>query len=169
MRTNEILSKAISISKTVALFVFGIPVLLVVGIPILINTIFLYLRLVFRAFSKQEIISAFKLTAATAILLLFGCLFGYWFAKLNLSDAIYNSSINLNEIIFSIISLPFFFGLIFSCLAGLISIISSEYTILANKLNSADFPKPDSGLKIMCYIFLSIYFASLLVFGWATK
>jgi hypothetical protein len=169
MRTNEILSKAISISKTVALFVFGIPVLLVVGIPILINTIFLYLRLVFRAFSKQEIISAFKLTAATAILLLFGCLFGYWLAKLNLSDAIYNSSINLNEIIFSIISFPFFIWLIFFCLAWLISIISSEYTTLSIKFNSTDFPNPDSGLKMMFYIFAFIYFSTILVVSWWTK
>jgi len=169
MKMNKILSKTISISKTIALFVFGIPVLLVVGIPVFINTIFLYLKLVFRAFSKQEIISAFKLTAATAILLLLGCLFGYWLAKLNLSEAIYNSSINRTEIIFSIISLPFFFCLIFSCIAGLISIISSEYTILANKFTSADFPKPDSGLKLMCHLFLFLYMSALLIFSFWTK
>ena len=169
MRTSEILSKTISISKTVALFVFGIPVLFVVGIPIFINTIFLYLKLVFRAFSKQELISALKLTTAAAIFILFGCLFGYWFEKVNLSAAIYNSSINRNEIIFSIVSFPFFIWLIFFCLAWLISIISSEYTKLSIKLNSSDFPKPDSGLKMMCYIFWFIYFSTLLVFSLWTK
>ena len=169
MKTNEIISKTISISKTVALFVFGIPVLLVVGIPVFINTIFLYLKLVFRAFSKQEIISAFKLTAATAILLLFGCLFGYWFAKVNLSEAIDNSSISRNKLIFSIVSFPLFIWLIFFCLDLLISIISSEYTTLSIKFNSTDFPKPDSGLKMMFYIFAFIYFSTILVFSWWTK
>jgi hypothetical protein len=169
MKTNEILSKTISILKTVALFVFGIPVLLVVGIPVFINTIFLYLKLVFRAFSKQETNSALKLTAATATLLFLGCLFGYWFAKVNLSEAIYNSTINRSELISSIIASPFFLCLIFLCLAGLISIISSEYTILAKKFNSADFPKPDFGLKLMCHLFLFLYMSSLLVFSFWTK
>ena len=169
MKPNEIILKTTNILKNVALFVFGIPVLLVVGVPVFITTILLYLKLVFRAFSKQELISALKLTTATAILILFGCLFGYWFAKVNLSEAIYNSSINRKEIIFTIISFPLFICLIFFCLACLISKISSEYTILANKLSSKDFPMPDSGLKIMGYLFLSIYFLSLLVLSYLTK
>ena len=162
---NNILSKSFGFLKTGVVFVFGIPVLLVFGIPVFITTIFLYLKSVFHAFSKQELISALKLTTAAAILILFGCLFGYWFAKVNLSEAIDNSSISRNKLIFSIVSFPLFIWLIFFCLAWLISIISSEYTKLSMKLNSSDFPKPDSGLKMMCYIFSFIYFSTLLVFS----
>jgi len=169
MKMNDILSKYFGFLKTGVTFLFGIPVLLVVGLPVFIATIFLYLKLVFRAFSRQEIISALKLTTATAMLISFGCLFGYWFAKVNLSEAIYNSSINRNGIIFSIISFPFFIWLMFFCLAWLISIISSEYTILSTKINSSEFPNPDSGLKMMGYIFLFIYFSTLFVFSFWTK
>ena len=166
---NDIVSKSFGFLKTGVIFVFGIPVLLVVGFPVFITTIFLYLKSVFHAFSKQELISALKLTTAIAILILFGCLFGYWFAKVNLSAAIYDSSINRNEIIFSIVSFPFFIWLIFFCLAWLISIISSEYATLSIKFNSTDFPKPDSGLKMLFYIFGFIYFSTILVFSLLTK
>ena len=169
MKPNEIILKTTNILKNVALFVFGIPVLLVVGVPVFITTILLYLKLVFRAFSKQELISALKLTTATAILILFGCLLGYWFAKVNLSEAIDNSSINRHKIIFSIVSFPLFIWLIFFCLAWFISIISSEYTTLSIKFNSTDFPNPDSGLKMMFYIFAFIYFSTILVVSWWTK
>ena len=166
---NDILSKSFGFLKNGVIFVFGIPVLLLFGIPVFITTIFLYLKSVFHTFSKQELISALKLTTAVAILILFGCLFGYWFAKVNLSEAIENSSISRNKLIFSIVSFPLFIWLIFFCLDLLITIISSEYTTLSIKFNSTDFPKPDSGLKMMFYIFAFIYFSTILVFSWWTK
>jgi len=75
-------------------------------------------------------ISAVKLTTATATLLSFGCLFGYWARIFNEGLETEKRTISGVQIIFYTLTFPIFtflFYFVLFCFIWMISIISSEY------------------------------------------